>query len=102
VSSTCGPGVEGLQEISGARAQPVMRGKKKGKGKGVPTGVPGCQRKGEMGRGKSWAERQAACRRGKEGGPWEEKVGRRWTGLLVELLLYFPFLFLFQTQTQTY
>jgi hypothetical protein len=43
--------------------------------------------------GRAWGEKWAV--RG-------EKVGRRRTGLLVGLLLYFPFLFLFQTQTQTY
>jgi hypothetical protein len=30
--STCGPGVEGSPEISGARVWPVMRGKKKEEG----------------------------------------------------------------------
>jgi hypothetical protein len=70
---------------------------------------------GELGLERRWAEREVEeemdcrekkswprAREGEESGPCGEKVGRRWTGLLVELPLYFPFLFLFQTQTQTY
>jgi hypothetical protein len=46
--STCGPGMEGSPEISGARVRPVMRGKKKEEGERVlPGGVGESEREGK-------------------------------------------------------
>jgi hypothetical protein len=54
--STCGPGVEGSPEISGARVRPVMRGKKKGEGeRALPGGVGESER--EVGNGPAQGER---------------------------------------------